>query len=389
MSPRPLTVLRSHTVSVDAATFLCAEGGSDAGDDEHLVLATGSADGVVKLWNVDRRRVAHEYAAHAALGILALLPLHAQGQLVSHGRDGMLKLWDLSGGRCALAASLRSCVPTGSFTFCRSAVHVGSAPLPSGGSGDESGGEGVAGGGGGALGSTSLPPPPLPPPLPAAALGIGGGAACGRWIVAPSAESGVLHLWDTRAAGVSRTLDLGLGGHDVTGMCMALRSFETAGGGDALVACAFESGRVVIADLGTGRVAIDLKVDEEALLSVDVGASGARAVCAGASQRLTFVELDHATFTARVQASLPLPNRGIGRVVLRPCDEKIVATAGWDGRVRLWQWKRPKPALAVLREHTEAVHDVCFSPNGALLASVSKDCHAMLWSVYPPKASFS
>lgn len=376
---RPLTVLRSHTVSVDAVTFLCAEGGSDGGDDDHLVLATGSADGVVKLWDVDRRRVAHEYVAHAALGILALLPLHAQGQLVSHGRDGMLKLWDLSGGRCALATSLRRCVPTGSFTFCRSAMHTGSAPLPSGSSGDESGVEGVADAGSAALPSAS-------PPLAAATLGVGGGAARGRWIVAPSAESGVLHLWDTRAAGVSRTLDLGLGGHEVTGMCMALRSFETAGGGDALVACAFESGRVVVADLGTGRVAIDLKVDDEALLSVDVGASGARAVCAGATQRLTFIELDHSTFTARVQASLPLPNRGVGRVVLRPCDEKIVATAGWDGRVRLWQWKRPKAALAVLREHTEAVHDVCFSPNGALIASVSKDCHAMLWSVYPPKS---
>lgn len=388
----PLTVLRSHTVSVDAATFLPLAGGSDCDDSsspmaplpstiggDSLLLATGGGDGEVKLWDVARRRVAHEWAAHAALGVLALIPLRAQQhhhqRLLSHGRDGMLKVWDLAGGRSALAVSLQSAVSVGSFTFCRAVAHEGAASLlpPDGGDGDGA--------------ESAAAAAAVVPPTAAAALHP-------EWIIAPSDESGVLHLWDTRAPGVSRTLRLNVessGDQSGLGMCMALRSFERGGGsGEALVAAAFEGGRLCVADIAAGRVAMKMDVAvhaaSDALLSVDVGAGGLRAVCAGASRTLSFIAMNHDTFEARVEATIELPNRGVGRVLLRPCDQRVVATAGWDGRVRVYQWKRPK-ALAVLRAHEGAVHDVSFSPNGTLLASAGKDGHAMLWSVFPPNVT--
>ncbi|XP_078010591.1 guanine nucleotide-binding protein subunit beta-like protein 1 isoform X6 [Phascolarctos cinereus] len=79
-----------------------------------------------------------------------------------------------------------------------------------------------------------------------------------------------------------------------------------------------------------------------------------------------------------------LTNPGIADVAIRP-DGKILATAGWDHRIRLFGWKQLKP-LAVLDYHSAAVHCVAFSdpgrPGEQLLAGGSKDQRISIWSVY-------
>lgn len=89
-------------------------------------------------------------------------------------------------------------------------------------------------------------------------------------------------------------------------------------------------------------------------------------------------------FFPQVYKTHELVNAGISDITIRP-DKKILATAGWDHRIRIFGWKRLKP-LAVLDYHTATIHCVSFSdhssPRDRLLAAGSKDQRISVWSIY-------
>ncbi|XP_053135354.1 guanine nucleotide-binding protein subunit beta-like protein 1 isoform X5 [Hemicordylus capensis] len=86
----------------------------------------------------------------------------------------------------------------------------------------------------------------------------------------------------------------------------------------------------------------------------------------------------------QLQQTYNLTNPGIAEVTLRQ-DKKILATAGWDHRIRLFGWKKFKP-LAVLDYHKATIHCVAFSdhtqPSKRLMAAASKDHRISVWSIY-------
>lgn len=64
-------------------------------------------------------------------------------------------------------------------------------------------------------------------------------------------------------------------------------------------------------------------------------------------------------------------------------DQKILATLGWDNKIKLWQWDNtdnPK-LLRVLEGHTGTVWSIAFSPDGKSLASTSNDQTVKIWNV--------
>lgn len=86
----------------------------------------------------------------------------------------------------------------------------------------------------------------------------------------------------------------------------------------------------------------------------------------------------------QLREQVALVNPGVSQLCLRP-DGKLLASAGWDHRVRLFGWKKLRP-LAVLQYHSDVVQSVAFSdhqdPRQRLLAAGSKDQRISLWSVY-------
>lgn len=86
----------------------------------------------------------------------------------------------------------------------------------------------------------------------------------------------------------------------------------------------------------------------------------------------------------QLQDSVTMVNPGVSQLCIRG-DGKLLASAGWDHRVRIFGWKKLRP-LAVLQYHTDMVQSVAFSdhqdPKQRLLAAGSKDQRISLWSIY-------
>ncbi len=60
-------------------------------------------------------------------------------------------------------------------------------------------------------------------------------------------------------------------------------------------------------------------------------------------------------------------------------DGKLMASAGDDGAIRIWDVKTRQPVGEPLRGHTASVFSVAFSPDGRMLASTGDDSTVRLW----------
>ncbi|XP_068956941.1 guanine nucleotide-binding protein subunit beta-like protein 1 isoform X3 [Petaurus breviceps papuanus] len=167
------------------------------------------------------------------------------------------------------------------------------------------------------------------------------------------------------------------------GMPMCLELWKPASGSSPLLLAGYEDGSVILWNVSERRRLSRLSCHKEPVMSLDFDSGRAKGLSGSSEKVLCIWSLD-AQHNLKVCRTQELTNPGIADIAIRP-DGKILATAGWDHRIRLFGWKQLKP-LAVLDYHSAAVHCVAFSDPGRsseqLLAGGSKDQRISVWSVY-------
>lgn len=344
-APAPVAVLRGHGAPVNSVGFLSPSS-----------VVSGSGDGVVKIWDLKTRRErASRASAHSKAGVLHSAALHRSTQTESvfatQGRDGYVKVWDSqSFGPAAEPISKFCC---GSYSFTKFAT---------------------------------LRWPDKDSPERASL------------IVCPSSVDNKILVYDWRGAGPSPAMTLTVSDAATKrGMCVSLSLFESSigphGNGDdgclqTYIGAGFEGGQLAIMDLRSGgKVACEAMVTKgaNALLSFDVTQDGRSAICGSSGEELYTASFNVASLELSSRPFYSCSHGGFSSVAIRG-DQRIVATAGWDHRVRVFHLRKLKP-LAVLKYHTESVFGLDFSADSALLTSCSKDHKIATWSLFPPSSS--
>nr|XP_048308248.1 guanine nucleotide-binding protein subunit beta-like protein 1 isoform X2 [Myodes glareolus] len=149
------------------------------------------------------------------------------------------------------------------------------------------------------------------------------------------------------------------------GMPMCLGLWQTNSSPRPLLLAGYEDGSVTLWDISERKVCSRIACHEEPVMGLDFDSQKAKGVSGSAG---------------KVCKTHELTNPGIAEVTIRP-DHKILATAGWDHRIRVFHWRTMKP-LALLAFHSASVYCVAFATDG-LLAAGSKDQRISIWSLYP------
>ena len=150
-----------------------------------------------------------------------------------------------------------------------------------------------------------------------------------------------------------------------------------------------EGGQIRVFDMGhAAKPLASLKVHEDAVLSLDVNAAGTEMLSGGpdAYAKWTAMECDKARL--RVAHTSVVPRPGVSCVSFRG-DERVVATGGWDRRVRVFTTEKRGgrlPIATLWGAATGSLTGVEWSLDGKMLfATMDGGGGAMAWEIFPPK----
>ena len=181
------------------------------------------------------------------------------------------------------------------------------------------------------------------------------------------------------------------------GMCMAVKLF-LGPQNKIFVAIGYEAGHVVVWDLAKAiekdknkKISSDVagiycrpvaqgKLHSEPIMALEVDADGVSGVSGSAEDKLVAFAIDFEAGRVVPENTINVRKQGVADIALRQ-DGKLLATAGWDGKVRVYKRASGK-ALAVLKYHSEAATAVVFSPETYLMASGARDGTIALWDIY-------
>ncbi|XP_035771711.1 guanine nucleotide-binding protein subunit beta-like protein 1 [Neolamprologus brichardi] len=158
---------------------------------------------------------------------------------------------------------------------------------------------------------------------------------------------------------------------------------EPDSGSGPLLLAGYENGSLLLWDVTQRSKLSQVKAHPEPVMCLTFDTTSLRGVSGSSEKTLSSWRLDGQS-NLQLQDCVTLVNPGVSQLCIR-MDHKLLASAGWDHRIRVFGWKKLRP-LAVLQYHTDMVLSVAFSdhrdPRQRVLAAGSKDQRISLWSVY-------
>eukprot|EP00124_Ichthyophonus_hoferi_P002470 Ihof_evm10s169 gene=Ihof_evmTU10s169 len=261
LPPDALFVLRGHQAAVSVVNI----------DELHGIplLSSGDSQGTVKVWDLLLHRVRCSWIAHQK-GVLSTWFLPT-GQLLTHGRDQMVRIWEFGGVQPKIAREFVA----GGIGFAKAALL------------QEAG-----------------------------------------WLALPDVHDGhKVVVWDIATGQPIHSLDCSVHLPAKPGMCTSLRLRQQ---GDA-VSCVIghESGHVSVWQLGVPTpVMVSLQLHKDPVFCVDWDPSTGVGLAGSAGPSLSRFVLEPEGMKETGKVTLMTP--GVNDLQIRQ-DGKLYATAGWDG----------------------------------------------------------
>lgn len=167
------------------------------------------------------------------------------------------------------------------------------------------------------------------------------------------------------------------------GMVMCVKLWQPDAGPGPLLLAGYEDGSLLLWDVTQRSPLSRVKAHPEPVMCLTFDPRRLRGISGSSEKELSSWRLDEQS-NIQLQDGVKLVNPGVSQLCIR-ADGKLLASAGWDHRVRVFGWKKLRP-LAALQYHTDMVLSVAFNdhqdPRQRLLAAGSKDQRISLWSIY-------
>jgi ASTRA-associated protein 1 len=316
----PTFVLRGHESSVNSLTFLA----------ENAYLASGDSDGWLVIWSLASKRAAAVWRAH--VGGVSTIFAWGTEQLITHGRDHKLIVWQLPKDLATLSKTLPAAGATGeepqpwiTHVMDMSALNFCSFAAAS-------------------------PPSSQHQLLIANPNGLDNG---GVDIFSLPSQRRVLQI---RSESIVNT-----------GMVMSLALICSEIPGSMVLLAGYEDGRVGVYKLSRTNTELQyqrlslLKAHSQPVLSLVVASETKSFFTTSADAQIVQFSLnvDSSNISSERQRSTDTKHSGQQGLSIRS-DGKLFATAGWDSRIRVYSMKTMKE-LAVLKWHAVGCFSTAFA----------------------------